>query len=536
MSKKYYLTTPLYYVNARPHIGHSYTTVAADALARLKRMLGYDVLFLTGTDEHGQKIERASKEAGKTPIQFADELSAEFKKLWEVLGISYDDFIRTTEKRHTDAVKHVWLELEKSGQIFRQQYEGWYCTPCEAFWPSREIGHDDSKPKVCPQCNRALEEIREDNFFFSLAKHQDWLIQYIESHPGSILPESRRNETLSFLKNNTLNDLCISRPKSRLSWGIEVPISPEHVTYVWFDALMNYVSALGWPAKGGRMEKFWPADVHLIGKDILRPHTVYWPIMLHALGLEPPTMVFAHGWWMVDQAKMSKSLGNVVNPVDVVKEYGIDAYRYFLLREVPFGADGTYSDAAITLRYNVDLANDLGNLTHRTLSMMEKYFGGTIEPDGAKDAASDLRSAAEKLVEAVEGACDRMQFHTALESIWAVVVLANQHIEKSAPWTLKKQGKEAELKSVMMALCETLRILAQAIYPFMPGSAAKIWHQLGLEEKDLVSTTFSTVRWNYFRQATPVRKGEPVFPRREAEAPADAAGAPAPKPPKPAKK
>jgi methionyl-tRNA synthetase len=513
--KKYYLTTPLYYVNARPHIGHSYTTVAADALARLKRMLGYEVLFLTGTDEHGQKIERASKEAGKTPLAFADELSAEFKKLWEVLGISYDDFIRTTEKRHTDAVKHVWIAMEKAGQIHRQKYEGWYCTPCEAFWPAREIGHDDAKPKVCPQCNRGLEEIQEDNYFFALAKHQDWLIQYIEAHPGFILPESRRNETLGFLKNNTLNDLCISRPKSRLSWGIEVPISADHVTYVWFDALINYISALGYPATGGRMQRFWPADVHLIGKDILRPHTVYWPIMLHALGLEPPKMVFAHGWWMVDQAKMSKSLGNVVNPVDVVKEYGIDAYRYFLLREVPFGSDGTYSDAAITLRYNVDLANDLGNLTHRTLSMMEKYYGGVIAPDGAADADHALRKAAEALPQTLEAACDRMMFHEALAEIWTVITLANRYIDDSAPWALKKQGKDAELMRVMSSLCEALRVIAQAVWPFMPASAAKIWHQLGLEEPDLVSPSFAKVRWNYFRQPTLVRKGDPVFPRRE---------------------
>jgi methionyl-tRNA synthetase len=517
MTKKYYLTTPLYYVNARPHIGHSYTTVAADALARLKRMLGYEVLFLTGTDEHGQKIERASKEAGKTPLEFADALSDEFKKLWEVLGISYDDFIRTTEKRHTDAVKHVWVQMEKSGQITRQKYEGWYCTPCEAFWPARELGHDESASRNCPQCNRGLEEITEDNFFFTISKHQEWLIQYIESHPGFILPESRRNETLSFLKNNVLNDLCISRPKARLNWGIEVPISSEHVTYVWFDALINYVSALGYPDLGGRMKTFWPADVHLIGKDILRPHTVYWPIMLHALGLEPPKMVFAHGWWMVDQAKMSKSLGNVVNPVDVVQEYGIDAYRYFLLREVPFGGDGTYSDAAITSRYNVDLANDLGNLTHRTLSMMEKYFAGTIEPDGAASAAHDLRTGAEQLCVKLEGACDRMQFHEGLTEIWNVISLANRYIDDSAPWGLKKQGKDAELKVVMSSLCEVLRIVAQAVYPFMPGSAAKIWHQLGLEDKDLVSETFSTVKWNYYKQPTLVRKGDPVFPRRETE-------------------
>ena len=517
MSKKYYVTTPLYYVNAKPHIGHAYTTVAADALARFKKLMGYDVFFLTGTDEHGQKVERASVDAGMSPQEFTDQFSGHFKELWKLLDIQYDDFIRTTEKRHTDAVKHIWRELEKAGQITRQKYEGWYCTPCEAFWPLRELGSESGAAKICPQCEKPLEEIHEDNFFFTISKHQDWLVRYIEENPDCILPQTRRNETLSFLKNNPLHDLCISRPKARLKWGIETPLSPDHVTYVWFDALINYISACGYPDQGGRFKQFWPADVHLIGKDILRPHTVYWPIMLHALGIKPPKLVFAHGWWMMDKAKMSKTLGNVVNPVDVVQEYGIDAFRYFLLREVPFGQDGTYSDEAITLRYNVDLANDLGNLLHRTLSMLEKYYGGVISANGAKDADNVLRKTAQGLPQRMEQALDRMLFSDCLAQVWVLIDGANKFIEDSAPWKLKKENKDDELREVMVSLCEALRIIAQAVWPFMPEAASKIWSQLGLETSELVSNDFVNVEWNYFKEETKTRKANPVFPRREKE-------------------
>lgn len=510
---KYYLTTPLYYVNAKPHIGHAYTTVAADVLARFKRLLGFDVLFLTGTDEHGQKVQQAADARGLTPKKFADELSAEFRKLWDVLNISYDDFIRTTEDRHIQAVQKFWIELESKNQIFRKKYEGWYCTPCEAFWAYRDIGHQTDK--VCPQCSRALQEIQEENFFFKLSEHREWLIQHIEDNSGFIQPESRKNETLVFLKNNELLDLCISRPKARLGWGIESPLSPEHVTYVWFDALINYVSALGYPQRTGERFLFWPADVHFIGKDILRPHTVYWPIMLHAIGLEPPKTVFAHGWWMVDQAKMSKSLGNVVNPMDVVAEYGVDAFRFFMLREVTFGQDGTYSDEAMTLRYNVDLANDFGNLLHRTLSMMEKYFNGVVPANGAMEADNVLRSMVKGLSDRMDTHLNISGFSNALDEIWKIISAANKFVDESAPWNLKKQGQEEELKVVMTSLYETLRIVTQAIWPFMPQSAEKIWTQLGLAPEKLVDKSFMEIEWNYVTNDTLIAKGTPIFPRRE---------------------
>jgi len=514
--KRYYLTTPLYYVNAKPHIGHSYTTVAADALARFKRLMGYEVFFLTGTDEHGQKVEKASREAGLSPQEFTDKLSSEFKELWKILDIQYDDFIRTTQERHVKAVQQVWKTLHANGEIKQEKYEGAYCTPCESFWTPRELKAQETEEKKCPQCGCPLEDIQEDNYFFCISKHQAWLIDYIKKNPQFIQPESRRNETLRFLEDNELLDLCISRPKSRLKWGIESPLSSDHVTYVWFDALINYISACGYPDHEKQLKLFWPANVHLIGKDILRPHTVYWPIMLHALGLEPPQCVFAHGWWLVDETKMSKSLGNVVNPVDVVEEYGVDAYRYFLLREVPFGQDGTYSDQAITLRYNVDLANDLGNLLHRTLSMLQKYFDGVIPANGAKNAKNVLRDQVKDLPQRMEVELDQFKYGACLDVIWSVIGAANKFIDKEAPWVLKKENKLKELTEVMVSLCEVLRLVAQAISPFMPEAAIKIWQQLGLKDSP-VHESFYKVPWNYFDQDTMTQKADPVFPRRETE-------------------
>lgn len=511
--KEFYLTTPLYYVNARPHIGHAYTTVAADALARFERLMGREVHFLTGTDEHGQKVERAARAAGIEPIEFTDRLSGEFRDLWKLLNIRYDQYIRTTEPRHIRAVQEVWRHLERTGQIRKDVYEGWYCTRSEEFWAAKEITPEEAKA-------RNLEEIHEENYFFTLSKHQEWLIRHIESHPDFIYPESRRNETLGFLKNNPLLDLCISRPKGRLKWGIQCPISEDHVTYVWFDALINYITACGYPETGDAFNRRWPADIHLIGKDILRPHTVYWPIMLHALGLEPPRTVFAHGWWMVDQEKMSKSLGNVIDPVAVVAEYGVDAFRYFMLREVPFGQDGCYSDAAITLRYNVDLANDLGNLLHRTLSMMEKYFGGVIPASGAAQADHELRRTLSRLPERMREGMARLDFAGTLTVIWESVNLANKYIDSSAPWALHKQNRQEDLKVVMSSLAEALRVLIQAVSPFMPQSAEKMWLQLGCDAGILTGTSFKDMAWNYFDKETRTAKGEPVFPRREVPKPA----------------
>lgn len=510
--KEYYLTTPLYYVNARPHIGHAYTTVAADALTRFLRLMGREVYFLTGTDEHGQKVERAARAAGLEPKEFTDRLSGEFRDLWKLLHIRYDQYIRTTEERHIQAVQEVWRHLERTGQLRKDVYEGWYCTRSEEFWPAKDITPAEAK-------SRNLEAIQEENYFFTLSKHQDWLIQYIESHPDFIFPESRRNETLVFLKNNALLDLCISRPKARLKWGIPCPISEQHVTYVWFDALINYITACGYPETGEAFRRRWPADVHLIGKDILRPHTVYWPILLHALGMEPPRKVFAHGWWMVDQEKMSKSLGNVVDPVAVVQEYGVDAFRYFMLREVSFGQDGCYSDAAITLRYNVDLANDLGNLLHRTLSMMERYFDGRIPALGASGADHDLRRYLAKLPGMMTEKMERLEFSEAISAVWVGVNLANKYIDTSAPWALHKENRRGELTEVMTSVAEALRILIQAVSPFIPQSAEQMWLQLGGAPQELTGESFRSLRWDYFCTETKTAKGLPVFPRRETPKP-----------------
>jgi methionyl-tRNA synthetase len=351
----------------------------------------------------------------------------------------------------------------------------------------------------------------EKNLFFKMSKYQDWLMGYIRAHPGFILPESRRNEVLGFLDNNKLEDLCVTRPKAKLIWGIECPLNPEYVTYVWFDALINYISACGYP----KTNEWWPADVHIVGKDILRQHAVFWPIILKALGLDPPRLVFAHGWWVQDKAKMSKSLGNVVDPLEVAAEFGVDGYRYFLLKEVPFGHDGTYSREAVTLRYNTDLANDLGNLFYRTLTMMEKYYGGTIRAGGARGAKHALRDSARGLAGRMEKAMDRLQYHEALGEVWALINAANKFIEDRAPWVLAKQKNDAELLEVMGSLCEILRIVAQAISPFIPATAEKMWAALGLPPADLLGPSFALVEWDYFKKDTPTRKGDPFFPRKD---------------------
>lgn len=523
--KPYYVTTPLYYVNAPPHLGHAYTTVIADVLARYHRMRrGKDqVFFLTGTDEHGQKIQQAAAAAGQTPAAFVEAAVPVFRRLWTTLGITFDDFIRTTEPRHTQGVQQAVARLCQAGQITTGTYTGWYCTPCETFWPGLTLAPGGAP--VCPDCRRPVEQIQEENYFFPLEPHREWLRRVIRGDdpatPMAILPETRRREVLAFLE-QPLQPLCISRPAARLAWGIPLPsppCDPGYVTYVWFDALLNYVTAVGYPAADGR----WPADVHLIGKDILRPHAVYWPIMLHALGLPPPTTVAAHGWWLVEGEKMSKSRGNIVDPHTVIAEYGVDAYRYFLLREIPFGQDGTFSEQALEKRYTADLANDLGNLVYRTLTMLEKYCDGIIPSAGEADTtrfqADIMETWGPRPVDPLAREVDRYDFQRALAKVWNVIDRANGLIDSQKPWVLARQGQQdgaatQQLHGVLVVLASTLRALAVWLWPFLPTTGEQIWRQLGCPGQ------VADVPWDHaWRAGTTagqrIQKGAPLFPRRD---------------------
>ncbi|MDD5432249.1 MAG: methionine--tRNA ligase [Candidatus Omnitrophica bacterium] len=499
MANKFYITTPIYYVNAAPHIGHSYTTIAADTISRYKRkQLGKEnVWFLTGTDEHGQKIQKAADEAKLTPQEFVDKVVLQFKGLWNKLEITPNDFIRTTEERHIKTVQRV-LEIlhnkEAGGQklIYSSKYEGWYCTPCETFWPETQITE-----QLCPDCKRKVEKISETNYFFRLSIYQDWLVKYIEDNVNFVSPQSRREEVLSFLRHNKLNDLCISRPKERLNWGIPLPFSPEHVTYVWFDALINYISAVGnFNEKGKYQSKWWQDDVeivHLIGKDILRHHAIYWPILLHALGVRMPDKIFAHGWWLIDDTKMSKSRGNAINPIEMVDRYGIDTYRYFLLRDVPFGLDGNFSEQAIVKRFNGDLANDLGNLVYRTLTMIEKYYQGEVPEKGKLDEQGMvIEKLIKELPEKLAIPTEVLNFSLSLEYIWDLISLPNKYVEETKPWNLAKENKTKELKSFIRVLVDAIREVADELYPFMPKTSESIKEQLGTDR---------------------IKKGNPLFPR-----------------------
>ncbi|CAH2604320.1 Methionine--tRNA ligase [Rhodovastum atsumiense] len=479
MKSKYYITTPIYYVNDVPHIGHAYTTLACDVLARWKRLDGYDVFFLTGTDEHGQKVEKAAAAAGVAPQAFTDRVSPAFHEMAQVMGVSNDDFIRTTEPRHKRATAELWRRLQTNGQIYLGGYEGWYAVRDEAFYDESELVTRPDGTKVAPT-GAPVEWVVEPSYFFKLSAWQDKLLEFYETHPDFIAPTSRRNEVLSFVRGG-LKDLSISR--TSFTWGIPVPGDPAHVMYVWLDALNNYVTATGWPDLQAPRAGFWPADLHMVGKDILRFHTVYWPAFLMAAGLEPPKRVFAHGWWTIEGEKMSKSLGNVIAPAELVASYGLDPVRFFLLREVPFGNDGDFSHRALIQRKNGELANDLGNLSQRSLSLIARNCEGRLPVRGPlSEDDTALLAAAEALPGAVRERFDRQAFHDALEEIWKVIRASNSYIDRQAPWALRKTDP-ARMATVLRVLADVLRAVATVLQPVMPGSMAKMLDQLGVPEE-----------------------------------------------------
>ena len=512
MSEKkgtFYITTPIYYPSANLHIGHTYCTVMADAMARFKRATGYDVRFQTGADEHGQKIQTIAEEKGVTPQEYVDEVVAGIKELWKTMEISYDDFVRTTEPRHKDRVQKIFMELYEKGDIYKGQYEGLYCTPCESFWTESQLDENG----CCPDCGRPVQKAHEEAYFFRLSKYADRLLDLFKNNPEFLQPEARRNEMIAFIEQG-LDDLCISR--TSFDWGIQVPIDPKHVIYVWLDALANYITTMGYPDNKAEYDKYWPADYHLVGKEIVRFHTIIWPAMLMSLDLPLPKHVLGHGWLLIDGGKMSKSKGNVVDPVKLIDRYGVDALKYFLLREYTFGQDGNFTSEVMLKRLNYDLANDLGNLVSRVVSMIEKYCDGYVPAAGPQEGPdAELQSIAVGAADKVEAEMDKFKFNMALEEIWVLIRRANKYIDETTPWILAKDPEQkARLDVVMHNLAEALRIVSVLIHPFMHATADEMRKQIGISGQAVNwddSKTFDLMN------GEKVQKGDPIFPRMDIE-------------------